>query len=97
MDFIKLDGSIMAGLHKDKELQDKIKNMNILAQVKGIKTIAVQVQNANTMAVLWQLGVAYMQGNYVEVSEIILEDTSTGMTLIDLPAIDEDEAKARIT
>ena len=97
MDFIKLDGSIMPGLHKDKELQEKIKNMNILAQGKGIKTIAEQVQNANTMAVLWQLGVAYMQGNYVEVSEVILEDTSTGMTLIDLPVIDEDEAKARMT
>ena len=38
-----------------------------------------------------------MQGNYVEVSEVILEDTSTGMTLIDLPVIDEDEAKARMT
>ena len=97
MDFIKLDGSIMPGLHKDKELQEKIMNMNILAQGKGIKTIAEQVQNANTMAILWQLGVAYMQGNYVEASEVTLEDTNTGMTLIDLPAIDEDEAKARIT
>lgn len=97
MDFIKLDGSIMPGLHKDKELQEKIMNMNILAQGKGIKTIAEQVQNANTMAILWQLGVAYMQGNYVEVSEVVLEDTNTGMTLIDLPAIDEDEVKVRMT
>jgi EAL domain-containing protein (putative c-di-GMP-specific phosphodiesterase class I) len=93
MDFIKLDGSIMQGLHKDKESQEKIKNLSILAREKNIRTIAEQVQNANTMAVLWQLGVAYMQGNYVEVSDVVLEDTSTGLTAINLPAVDEDDAK----
>ena len=77
MDFIKFDGSIMQGLHKDKDLQEKIKNLNILAREKNIRSIAEQVQHANTMAVLWQLGVSYMQGNYVEVSDVILEDTST--------------------
>lgn len=93
MDFIKLDGSIMQGLHKDKDSQEKIKNLNILAREKNIRSIAEQVQNANTMAVLWQLGVAYMQGNYVEVSEVVLEDTSTGVTALNLPVVDEAEAK----
>ncbi len=93
MDFIKLDGSIMQGLHKDKDLQDKIRNLNILAREKNIRSVAEQVQNANTMAVLWQLGVAYMQGNYVEVSDVVLEDTSTGMTALNMPAVSEEDAK----
>jgi len=91
MDFIKLDGSIMQGLHKDKAAQEKIKNLNILAREKGIKSVAEQVQNANTMAVLWQLGISYMQGNYVEVSDVVLEDTSTSITAITKIAPDEND------
>ncbi len=95
MDYIKLDGSIMQGLHKDKTRQEKIKNLNIMAREKDILCIAEQVQDANTMAVLWQLGVAYMQGNYVEVSEVVLEDTSTGLTQVNMPALEKDpEASA---
>ena len=82
MDYIKLDASIMQALHKDKLHQEKIKNLNILARKKSILCIAEQVQNATTMAILWQLGVAYMQGNYVEVSDVVLEDTSTGLTQV---------------
>jgi len=91
MDFIKLDGSIMQGLHKDKSAQEKLKNLNILARDKGIKSVAEQVQNANTMAVLWQLGISYMQGNYVEVSDVVLEDTSTSITAITMVNQEEEQ------
>ena len=91
MDYIKLDGSIMQGLHKDKALQEKIKNLNILARDKKIKSVAEQVQNANTMAVLWQLGISYMQGNYVEVSDVVLEDDSTSITRMDGGEPEDDE------
>ena len=43
---------------------------------KGIETVAERVQDANTMAVLWQLGIDYIQGNYVQTQEIVIEDTS---------------------
>ena len=46
------------------------------AERDGIATVAERVQDANTMAVLWQLGVSYIQGNYVQKSEIVIEDTS---------------------
>ena len=91
MDYIKLDGSIMQGLHKDKALQEKIKNLNILARERNIKSVAEQVQNANTMAVLWQLGISYMQGNYVEVSDVVLEDTSTSITAITMASPEGEE------
>jgi len=97
MDFIKLDGSIMQGLHKDKELQEKLRNLNILAREKGIKSIAEQVQNANTMAVLWQLGITYMQGNYVEVSDVVLEETSSSLTALNVAQTEEEEPQKEST
>jgi EAL domain-containing protein (putative c-di-GMP-specific phosphodiesterase class I) len=39
---------------------------------RTIPTIAERVENANTMAVLFQLGVAYMQGHYVHEPEVVL-------------------------
>ena len=55
---------------------------------RDIKTIAERVENANAMAVLFQLGLDYMQGHYVHEPEVVLEDTDTGkhITLDDLIA-----------
>ncbi len=76
MDYLKLDGSMMQGLHKNADVQAKVREYARLAIEHGILSIAERVQDANTMAVLWQLGVSYIQGNYVQNSEIIIEDTS---------------------
>ena len=76
MSFAKIDGSLMQGLHKNANLQNDVKELARLAQEHNILTIAERVQDANTMAVLWQLGISYIQGNYVQNSEIIIEDTS---------------------
>ncbi|MDP6695905.1 MAG: GGDEF domain-containing protein [Gammaproteobacteria bacterium] len=83
MDYLKIDASLMQGLHKNPNIQNKIKELCRHAADKGIQTIAERVQDANTMAVLWQLGVAHIQGNYVQSSEIVLEDVnnSTQTTL----------------
>ena len=72
----KIDGSLMQGLHKNPDAQNKIKEVCRHAADKGIQTIAERVQDANTIAVLWQLGIAHIQGNYVQNSEIIIEDVS---------------------
>jgi len=76
MDYLKLDGSLMQGLHRNTEAQNKVREYARLAIEHGVYTIAERVQDANTMAVLWQLGVAFIQGNYVQSSEIVIEDTS---------------------
>jgi len=76
MDLVKIDGSLMQGLHKNEDTQNRVKEIAIAAREAGIKTVAVRIQDANTMAVLWQLGVSYIQGNYVEKSDIVIEDTS---------------------
>jgi diguanylate cyclase (GGDEF)-like protein len=81
MEFVKIDGSLMQGLHKNKNVQARVKELARQAHELGIKTIAERVQDANTMAVLWQLGIAYIQGNYIQSQEIIIEDkTQTGLT-----------------
>ena len=62
---------------KDPALQAKIKQLVAEARQKHIYTIAERVQDANTMAVLWQLGISYIQGNYVQNREIVIESIGT--------------------
>jgi EAL domain-containing protein (putative c-di-GMP-specific phosphodiesterase class I) len=44
------------------------------AEKRKILTIAERVEDANTMAVLFQLGVSYMEGHYVHEAEVVLEE-----------------------
>jgi len=76
MDIAKIDGSLMQGLHKNADLQARVKELVAAAHAADAATLAEQVQDANTMAVLWQLGISFIQGNYVQKREIVLEDTS---------------------
>ncbi|MBT8421531.1 MAG: EAL domain-containing protein [Gammaproteobacteria bacterium] len=76
LDLIKIDGSLMQGLHKDAGSQERVKDLACAADEAGVRTVAERVQDANTMAVLWQLGVSYIQGNYIQKRDIVLEDTS---------------------
>jgi diguanylate cyclase (GGDEF)-like protein len=96
MEFVKIDGSLMQGLHKNAGVQNDVKILARMAKDKGIRTIAERVQDANTMAVLWQLGVSYIQGNYVQNSEIIIEDTSqTSVTTRALALAEDAESESQ--
>ncbi len=90
MRYIKIDGSLMQGLHKSPAAQNTLKQIVTEARQKSIQTIAERVQDANTMAVLWQLGISFIQGNYVQNSEIVIESMSTATfmakTLLETPA-----------
>lgn len=77
MDFMKIDGSLMQGLHRDSETQARVAMLTNAASKLNIKSIAERVEDANTMAILWQLGVAYIQGNYIQTHGVLLEDTHT--------------------
>lgn len=71
--YVKVDGSLMQGLTIDNSLQEKVKGFVNIAKEKDIVTIAERVQDANTMAVLWHVGVDFVQGYYIqEPEEIIL-------------------------
>jgi diguanylate cyclase (GGDEF)-like protein len=74
MDFLKIDGSLMQGIASDAALQDRVRVYVQAAANRKIPVIAERVEDANTMAVLFQLGVAYMQGHYVHEPEVVLAD-----------------------
>ncbi len=69
LDFVKIDGSLMQGLTTDKLLQSKVGSLIEAARERGIETIAERVEDANTLAVLWQLGVQHVQGFLFQSSE----------------------------
>ncbi len=75
-DYIKIDGELMHTLITDKQMQESVEKIVRAAEERNIKTIAERVENANAMAVLFQLGLDFMQGYYVREPEVVLADTS---------------------
>ena len=69
MDFIKVDGSLMQGLSTNQLQQQRVKGLVEAAKRKSIETVAERVEDANTMAVLWQLGIEFIQGYFVNAPE----------------------------
>ncbi len=76
-DYIKIDGQLMHSLTTDSGLQASVEKIVSAANDRDIKTIAERVENANAMAVLFQLGLDYMQGHYVHEPEVVLQDTDS--------------------
>jgi PAS domain S-box-containing protein len=72
LDFIKIDGSLMQGLTGSLALQAKVKDIVDAAAKKNIQTVAERIEDANTMAVVWQLGVQYIQGYFVHSPEEVV-------------------------
>jgi EAL domain-containing protein (putative c-di-GMP-specific phosphodiesterase class I)/GGDEF domain-containing protein len=72
LDFVKIDGSLMQGLTGSLELQQKVKALAEAAAKKNIQTVAERIEDANTMAVVWQLGVQYIQGYFVHSPEEVV-------------------------
>lgn len=75
-DYIKIDGELMYSLTTDPEMQDQVRKVVSAATQRGIETIAERVENANTMAVLFQLGFHFMQGHYVHEPEVVLQEAA---------------------
>jgi EAL domain-containing protein (putative c-di-GMP-specific phosphodiesterase class I) len=72
LDFIKIEGSLMQGLAADPDLQSKVKLLVDAARSREVATIAERVEDANTMAVLWQLGIEFIQGYFVHQPEDVV-------------------------
>lgn len=72
LDYVKIDGSLMQGLTDDSLLQSKVSSLIDAARERSIETIAERVEDANTMAVLWQLGVQHLQGFLIQAPEEVV-------------------------
>jgi EAL domain-containing protein (putative c-di-GMP-specific phosphodiesterase class I) len=78
LDFIKIDGAIIQGLTGDPQLQQRVRTFVEVAARRQIQTIGERVEDANTMAVLWQLGVQYIQGYFVNEPEQVVLHAERG-------------------
>ncbi|HEV2271300.1 MAG TPA: EAL domain-containing protein [Steroidobacteraceae bacterium] len=72
LDFVKIDGALVQGLARDQQLQQRVRGLVESATKRSIHTIAERVEDANTMAVLWQLGVQFIQGYFVNAPEEVV-------------------------
>lgn len=72
--YIKIDGELMHSLTTDTALQEAVRLLAQAAGERNIETVAERVENANAMAVLFQLGVHFMQGHYVHEPEVVLQE-----------------------
>lgn len=66
IDYLKIDGSFMHNLARNRENQAIIKSISSMAAEKNITTIAEFVEDASSLAVLWQCGVNFIQGNFLQ-------------------------------
>jgi EAL domain-containing protein (putative c-di-GMP-specific phosphodiesterase class I) len=72
LDFIKIDGTLIQDLAADPQVQLRVRVLVEAARKHGIQTIGERVEDANTMAVLWQLSVQYIQGYFVHAPEEVV-------------------------
>jgi diguanylate cyclase (GGDEF)-like protein/PAS domain S-box-containing protein len=66
VDYLKIDGSFMHDLARNRENQAIIKSISKMAADSSIITIAEFVEDASSLAVLWQCGITLIQGNFLQ-------------------------------
>ncbi len=66
----------MQGLAGDEQLQLRVRTLVEAARRRNVQTIGERVEDANTMAVLWQVGVQFIQGYFInEPEQVVLSET----------------------
>lgn len=65
-DYVKLDGSFTEEIQKSDEARERLKEMIKTLQASGKLTIVPMVENASVLSTLWQAGVNYIQGYYLQ-------------------------------
>ena len=61
-----IDGGLINGLSSNKDNQARVQAILELAEQSGKVTIAECVDDAGSLAQLWQYGVDFIQGNFVQ-------------------------------
>jgi diguanylate cyclase (GGDEF)-like protein/PAS domain S-box-containing protein len=83
IDYVQFDHQFLDKLSEDQEKQDKLNKLNQMAQEAKIKTIAAGVEDTNSLAVLWPIGVNYIRGYFIqEPSQTIDYDFKTEKSVI---------------
>ena len=70
--YLKIDRNFMAELPKNKENQEKIKELCDQAHHAGKLTVAEFVEDAASMSILFSCGVNFVQGNFLQEPEKVM-------------------------
>lgn len=66
VDYLKINGDFVENMAKDVENQAAVKAIIDMSKQAGKKSIAEFVSDANSLALLWRLGVDYAVGYYIQ-------------------------------
>jgi len=66
VDYLKINGDFVENMAKDAENQAAVKAIIEMSKQAGKKSIAEFVSDANSLALLWRLGVDYAMGYYIQ-------------------------------
>lgn len=78
VDYLKIDRCLMENLTKIPENQEAVRQLTQTAHAEKHVVIAPFVEDANTLTILWSMGVNYIQGNFLQqASETMNYDFST--------------------
>lgn len=65
-DYLKIDGSFIHNLAENKENQSMVKSVTEMAHSMNKLTIAEYVEDASSLTMLWQYGVNFIQGYFLQ-------------------------------
>ena len=66
VDYLKINGDFVENMAKDPENQAAVKSIIDMSKQAGKHSIAEFVSDANSLALLWRLGVDYAMGYYIQ-------------------------------
>ena len=66
VNYIKIHGDLITTLATNVDNQERVKAISEHAAQKGMQTIAAFVEDANSLAVLWQCSVDFIQGYFLQ-------------------------------
>jgi len=73
LNYIKIHQELISKLSSNVEMQEKVRNISGEVSKKNIQTIAAFVEDANCLALLWQCGVDFIQGYFLQEPDVVLE------------------------
>jgi diguanylate cyclase (GGDEF)-like protein/PAS domain S-box-containing protein len=66
INYVRFDPSLIDNLAQSQEKQETLTALNKQAHENGCKTIVMGVEDANSLAMLWTVGVDYIQGYFLQ-------------------------------
>jgi diguanylate cyclase (GGDEF)-like protein/PAS domain S-box-containing protein len=66
IDMVKFKPELLDGIAGNAARQEALRATNQTLQERGVKTVALGVEDANTLAALWNVGVNFIQGHFIQ-------------------------------